>query len=124
MSEETKNIIAWVLQVLLGAFFIWSAVNKLFLMAEATQTVFETWGLTGWFAMLIGVLELVGGILLFVPKFCWQAAAGLGLIMVGAIFTDWAVNNFVHSLIPLAVMILLSIVYMFRRPPLEKFVVA
>jgi putative oxidoreductase len=78
----------WGLQVVLGVFFIVaSAGPKLFGEAHAVQT-FEDMGAATWFRYFIGLVELAGGIGLFVPRLAGLAATGLALLMVGATVTQ------------------------------------
>lgn len=78
----------WVLQGILGLFFIVaSAGPKLLGEANAVQT-FEDMGSATWFRYFIGLVELAGGIGLLVPRLAGLAAAGLALLMVGATITQ------------------------------------
>src|SRR5829696_6992991 len=78
----------WGLQAILGVFFIVaSAGPKLFGEAYAVQT-FEDMGAATWFRYFIGLVELAGGIGLFVPRLAGLAATGLALLMVGATITQ------------------------------------
>jgi putative oxidoreductase len=85
MSPSVRNIIAWILQALLAAMFIYSGGHKLMDLAGTTQ-MFESMGMPGWFAGLIGGAELLGGIGLLVPRTVRLAAMGLIIIMIGAVF--------------------------------------
>lgn len=84
MSVSTRNIIAWVLQVLLGLAFIASGFNKLRDMS-ATIGMFGSMGLPGVLAYVIGGAELLGGIGLLIPRLTRLAAMGLIIIMIGAV---------------------------------------
>jgi uncharacterized membrane protein YphA (DoxX/SURF4 family) len=85
MSPSVRNIIAWVLQVLLGMLFIKAGFDKLSAI-DKTVGMLGGLGLPGWFAYLIGGAELLGGIGLLVPRTVRLAALGLILIMLGAVF--------------------------------------
>ena len=85
MSPSVRNIIAWILQALLAASFIWGGSQKL-LHLDSTMGMFGQLGLPGWFGGFIGVAELLGGIGLLVPRTVRPAAMGLIIIMIGAIF--------------------------------------
>ncbi len=81
------NITLWILQGLLGAFFIFSASPKLF--GEATTVEgFESIGAAPWFRIFVGLVELAGGIGLVIPRLSGLAAIGLSLTMVGAAYTN------------------------------------
>lgn len=84
MSPSVRNIIAWILQALLAAMFIYGGSQKL-LNIDGTMTMFGQLGLPGWFGGFIGVAELLGGIGLLVPRTVRPAAMGLIIIMIGAV---------------------------------------
>jgi putative oxidoreductase len=85
MSPSVRNVIAWILQVLLAALFIYSGGHKLMDLAGTTK-MFESMGMPGWFAAFVGGAELLGGIGLLVPRTVRPAAMGLIVIMLGAVF--------------------------------------
>lgn len=84
MSVSTRNIIAWVLQVLLGLAFIASGFNKLRDLS-ATIGMFGSMGLPSTLAYVVGGAELLGGIGLLIPRFTRLAAMGLLIVMIGAV---------------------------------------
>ena len=83
-ASRGRVIAAWVLIVALAVLFMLAAVGKL---TGAATPMFEGWGYPAWFALLIGVAELAGAIGLLIPRTTRWAAVGLGLIMLGAVFT-------------------------------------
>jgi putative oxidoreductase len=84
MNRSVRNIIAWILQVLIGLAFINAGFQKLSHL-DQTVKMFSGLGLPGWTAYLVGAGELLGGIELLVPRTVRLAAAGLVIIMIGAI---------------------------------------
>lgn len=84
MSASTRNIIAWVLQVLLGLAFIASGFRKLSDL-PGTVGMFGSMGLPSVLAYVVAIAELVGGIGLLIPRFTRLAAMGLVPIMIGAV---------------------------------------
>ena len=80
-QSKVKNITGWVLQILLGVFFVaLSGVPKLMGEAEVAAN-FERWGYPDWFLMLTGVLELLGAIGLLIPITAGWAASWLRIVM-------------------------------------------
>ena len=79
-----RNVIAWVLQLILAVLFIKSGFDKLSHF-DGTAKFFGGIGLPGWMAYVIGGAELLGGIGLLVPRTVRPAAIGLLLVMVGAL---------------------------------------
>lgn len=84
MSPSARNIIAWILQILLAIVFIKYGFSKLSDL-PGTMKMFGSLGLPGWMAYLIGGAELLGGIGLLLPQTVRPAAIGLILVMLGAL---------------------------------------
>ena len=88
------NIALWIVQVLLALLFVFAGVMKLVMPLEqmAGPVAFP-----GWFLRFIGVVELLGGLGLILPGLLrirtsltvW-AAAGLVIVMIGAVGTTLA----------------------------------
>ncbi|MFD1470551.1 DoxX family protein [Hymenobacter caeli] len=70
--------------MLLGLAFIASGVHK-FMDLPGTVGMFSGMGLPGALAYIIASAEVLGGIGLLVPRFTWLAAAGLVIVMAGAV---------------------------------------
>lgn len=85
MSTSVRNIVAWVLQILLAIVFIKSGFGKLSDVA-GTSKMFGSLGLPPFMAYVIGGAELLGGIGLLLPQTVRPAAIGLILVMLGALF--------------------------------------
>jgi hypothetical protein len=108
------NRTLWILQALLAALFLFAGGTKLILPIEAmTQGI----ALPGWFLRFIGVCEILGAIGLIVPGVLRirpgltpLAAAGLVIIMIGAVVVTIMSEGLVTALFPLAVGILLVFV--------------
>ncbi|OGX87080.1 DoxX family protein [Hymenobacter glacialis] len=83
MSPSVRNIIAWILQVILAILFIKAGVDKLRDIDGITK-MFEGLGFPGVVGIVVGVAELLGGIGLLIPRTVRPAAIGLVIIMVGA----------------------------------------
>ena len=116
--SPTRNIIAWILQILLALAFIASGGNKLLHLADTVQG-FGGMGFPDWFAYLIAGAEVLGGIGLLLPRFTRLAAVGLIVIMVGAAFVH--ATKIPGGLLPkgipaLALLVLLLVVFWLRRP--------
>lgn len=87
-SGRGRNVALWILQGLLGAFFlVAAAAPKLFGEATAVE-MFDDIGVGQWFRYLVGGLELVGAIGLVVPRVAGWAALGLAGVMAGAVVTS------------------------------------
>jgi uncharacterized membrane protein YphA (DoxX/SURF4 family) len=121
MSASVRNVIAWVLQVLLGLVFILSGVNKLTNLSVST-TIFESMGLPSLLAYVVGGAELLGGVGLLIPRLARWAALGLLPIMVGAVFLHaTAIPGGLANGIPAIVcLVLLGVLVWLRWPATHK----
>ena len=117
MSASARNITAWVLQGLLGLAFIASGAKK-FMDLPGTVGMFSSIGLPGGLAYLVAGGEVLGGIGLLVPHFVRVAAAGLILIMVGALIMHATKipGGLANGVPALVLLLLLGVVLWLRRP--------
>ena len=84
--KKFKVILYWVLVSLLAVLFVSSGYSKITGGASMIQR-FEAWGYGVSFMRLIGLLELVGGLLLLLPRLVHYASSLLSIIMIGATYT-------------------------------------
>ncbi|RZK31433.1 MAG: DoxX family membrane protein [Hymenobacter sp.] len=113
-----RNIISWVLQVLIGLAFIFSGGNKFLHLAD-TVGMFSKLGLPAALTYLVAGGEVLGGIGLLVPRFVRPAALGLLIIMIGAAFMH--ATKIPGGLIPnglpaLGLLLGLVVILLLRRP--------
>jgi uncharacterized membrane protein YphA (DoxX/SURF4 family) len=91
-KRSTLSIVLWIVQVLLALLFIWAGGMKLVLPLEKLAGPPGSVVLPGLFVRFIGVVELLGGLGLILPSLLRirpgltpLAAAGLVIIMIGAV---------------------------------------
>jgi putative oxidoreductase len=113
----------WILQVLAALAFVVIGVAKF--ADPGWSRNFARWGYPAGFYMMIGVLELAGGVCLLVPRIAAYAAAFLGAIMVGALATHVVHNETARLVGPLMYLVVLAIVALGRwrsavRPPVIR----
>ena len=113
--RRIKNGSAWVLSVLLTLAFTIAALPKL-LGAQVWVVKFARWGYPNWFPFAIGSLELLGGILLLIPRVAKYGASILGVVMVGAAYTHLANSEGLQVLRPIIFVMLLGLTVWLRRP--------
>jgi uncharacterized membrane protein YphA (DoxX/SURF4 family) len=108
------NVALWIIQGLLAALFVFSGGMKLVLPIEKMQ---DPVALPGLFLRFIGVCELLGGIGLILPSLLRirpgltpLAAAGLVVIMIGAVVITVIYMGVASALIPLLVGILAAFI--------------
>jgi uncharacterized membrane protein YphA (DoxX/SURF4 family) len=86
IGENIKIGGVWLLIALLVVLFLRGAARKL-LGAEETVGHFEEWGYPYWLLITVGIFELVGAILLFIPTTTILGTLLLSTVMIGAIYT-------------------------------------
>ena len=113
--SKGKSIASWIIQVLIAGLFLMMGSQKLMGEAEVTAN-FVRWGIPGFMLYVIGTLEVLGAIGLFIPRLAGLAATGLILLMVGALFTHLIHGEYGMALMPVAVMAMLAVVAYLRNP--------
>ena len=108
------NVALWIVQGLLAALFVFAGGMKLVLPIEQMQ---DPVALPGLFLRFIGVCELLGAIGLILPSLLRirpgltpLAAAGLIVIMIGAVVLSVIYMGVASALIPLVVGILAAFI--------------
>jgi putative oxidoreductase len=79
------DVFVWTLQVLLAAYFVYSAA---LLFGDGLVGKFTEIGFGQWLRYLTGALELAGAIGLVIPFLSGLAALGLAGVMAGAVGTE------------------------------------
>lgn len=117
MSSSVRNIVAWVLQVLLGLAFIASGFKK-FTDLAGTVAMFSGIGLPGALAYVVAGAEVLGGIGLLVPRFTRPAALGLLVVMLGAVVMHATKipGGLANGVPALVLLVLLAVVFWLRQP--------
>jgi hypothetical protein len=118
------NRVLWTLQILLAALYLFAGGFKLVAAPEAMQPDPATpLPMPLPFLRFIGGLEVLGaaglvlpGLTGIRPQLTWMAAAGLAIIMAGAVVTTVATLGVGPAVLPLIVGILDVIVMRGRRP--------
>lgn len=89
-----KNKILFVISLLFGLMFINSGLNKIFQympmpkdMPESMMKVVEAFGAIVWLMPLIAVVEIIGGVLVIIPKYRALGAIMIFPIMIGILLT-------------------------------------
>ena len=91
MNSRVKKIIVWVCAALLALQFLAAGFGKL---RVPSLERWHDWGYSDGFMHLIGVLELLGGIGILIPKLRKWAAIGFVCIMFGAAYTHITHDEF------------------------------
>ena len=110
MSKGQK-IAMWVVSILLTCLFLFAGLPKLLTPAK----ILSEWVYAPWFLTFIGICETLGAIGLLIPRLAALAAAGLSVIMIGAVYTLVAHHMIKELPVPIVVFILLMLVIFLRR---------
>lgn len=113
--KKLKTAGIWLLQILFAFLFVVLVGSGKFLGAKMWASRFEGWGYPDGFSYVIGGLEVLFGLALLVPKAAGIGAAGLIVIMMGAVGTHVLHGEPFWG--PLVFGLLLSVVAYVRRPP-------
>ncbi|MEM7369347.1 MAG: DoxX family protein [Bacteroidota bacterium] len=118
MTPKAKNIVAWVIAILAGGFMILQGINK-FIPSEAFDQMWtDIWGYPLWFKYVIGILEVAGGLGLFLLKFRVLAALGLIGLMLGAGVTHIRADQAEMLAMPMIPILLSAIIVFLRKEEL------
>ncbi|GAA4741839.1 DoxX family protein [Actinomycetospora chibensis] len=118
--SRPATIALWTLQVLLGLMFIvGSGAPKLFGEAYAVQ-IFEDLGTGQWLRVVVGLLEVAGGIGLLVPRLAGLAASCLVALMVGATIAQLFFLSAGFWYTPVILGVLLGVVAWVRRTEIPR----
>lgn len=106
----------WVPTVLLGALFVLQGMAKL-QPGSPWPEMFAGWGYPSGSHLPVGVIELLGGLALFVPRVAGHAAGALGLVMLGAFLT-----HLLHGELPgiIATFVFGSVLFLLARVRLPR----
>lgn len=100
----TRNAIG-----VLAFMFILSGLIKLFGEGMLSRT-FMGWGYPAWFALVVGLLEIGGGLLMLGRHSCFYGACLTAMVMFGAFLTHLVHGESMLAVVPLAMMALLFMV--------------
>jgi uncharacterized membrane protein YphA (DoxX/SURF4 family) len=114
-----KKFIKTALWIVLGVMFIMAGGTKL--MGQHSQVEhFAQWGYPLWFVYLTGLIEVGGGICLFIPKAQFYGIVVLSITMVGAAITHLRASEMDAFPVPVVLLCLLLILGWTMRKPLKK----
>jgi uncharacterized membrane protein YphA (DoxX/SURF4 family) len=121
------NVALWVVTVLAAVGFVAIGIGKF--VGPSWARKFAGWGYPDGFYMVIGVLEVLGGVMLLVPRLASYAALLLVVIMVAAAATLLLHGDIEHVRAPLLWLVVMAGIGLARRrhayrphPPLPKAV--
>jgi len=119
MSKQ-RNIATWFITLLLAFAFIGAGFAKVSGQEMMVQS-FNLFGLPDWFRVVIGGLEVLGGIFLLAPILTGTAAFGLSIIMIGAMACHVMFTPLTDGIAAMVFFLLLTYLYLTRQNIIPTF---
>ncbi len=111
-----KHVIQTSLWILLGLLFLFAGGEKLWDPVGHAEE-FAHWGYPLWFVYVTGIIEVVGGIALFIPTGRFIGVILLSVTMVGASMTHLRAGEMGAFPIPVILLLgLLTLAWTMRNP--------
>ena len=104
----------WILQILLCIVFLMIGTDKF--RNPVWSQRFGKWGYPANFHLVVGAVEAGGAVALVVPMLSGYGAGSLMVIMAGALSTHLIHGEMRQATSPAAFLVLLSLVFLARRP--------
>jgi uncharacterized membrane protein YphA (DoxX/SURF4 family) len=108
------NIAVWVASALMTALYLFASSGKLLSNPEVVEG-FHKMGYSDGFRFFIGTCEFLGAVGVLIPRLAFWAAAGLMIIMLGAMYTLVSINNLAQIGLPVTAFALLAFIAWARR---------
>lgn len=113
MRKVGRIVGYWVLPTLMGVLFVLIGYGKF--RAPGWQRNFERWGYPDGAYAVVGIAEMLGGVLLLFPRLTTWTVAGLYVILAGAIGTHIVYGETDRLFSPVLYMFLLGYAAYARR---------
>jgi uncharacterized membrane protein YphA (DoxX/SURF4 family) len=101
--------------VALATVFIFAGVVKLTLSPPVVARLAD-WGYANWLIELIGIAEIIGGVLILIPFTAFLGASALAGLVIGMGYMHWVNGSGIEVLPFAAFLVLLGVVIWQRRP--------
>ena len=113
------NILLWIIQILLALLFLFAGITKLVMPIDVLESMGSPNAikLPGLFIKFIGLVETLGALGLFLPGIFHRqtyltplAAAGLAIVMIGAVVVTIMGDGIAMAITPFIVLLLCAFV--------------
>ena len=111
---KSKNGITWFVSLSVALFFIIAGYSKLVGTEEMVQ-VFDLFGLPAWFRIVIGIIEVTGGVLLLIPSLAGFSAFILAILMISAFAFHLVFTPISHGIPAIVILVLLVYIVLVRK---------
>ena len=109
-DANVRELLCWLFAIIIALAFITTGWPMIFGSAEV-ESEFIQWGYSTDFAHLVGILQIIAGILVIIPRFAFVGALMATVIMSGAVYTHLVTSigspGFAVVLLILAVFLLI-----------------
>ena len=109
-----KTVLLWTFSGLGAVLMFLAGGGKL--GSEVWTGMFEQWGYPGWLRILVGLAQVGGGLLLFVPRLAAYGAALLVIVMAGALTTELVNEPQFGPILPATFGVIYFLIFLARRP--------
>ena len=114
MSHSKKTYV-WTVSVVVAFIILGAGLPKIWGGQDWSRN-FELWGYPGWFRVMVGWAEVLGAVLLVVPRTSLFAAGVLAVTMAGATYTQFIHGTTAATILPMILAVLLVTVVVARWP--------
>ena len=118
--KPAKDYSTWIAISLVTAYVGAAGIAKL-AGVPYVHSSFPKLGLPPWFGYFIGVCEVLGPIALFIRPLSALAAAGLGIIMIGATYYHATYTPVVQAAPAIVLVLLCAYIFAMRRADILQF---
>ncbi|MBW1297399.1 DoxX family protein [Aquimarina litoralis] len=115
MHKKIVKWLTWLLTIICSIIFLLASLGKFRLEGNMYDN-FIRWNYNGLTLICVGIIELIGAILLLIPRFRKYGIVLLISIMLGAVFTHF--RNFEElgfPLLPMGLIIILIVVHFLNQ---------
>jgi putative oxidoreductase len=95
-----RSVVVWAGAVFLAVVFVYVGLSK-FRAASGWSERFGRWGYPANAMYVVGVLEILGGLGVLIPRWRRAASLTLGVLMIGALWTHLVHAEFLRVIPPL-----------------------
>ena len=97
--QKAYRLAGWLVVWLTAFFFLQNGVQKV-IGVERMEELFRELGCPDWFRIAVGLIEIAGAVLLAIPRFTLPAAAGMAVLMIGAMASEARAGHAFEVLLP------------------------
>lgn len=113
--SHARKMYVWTVSVVVAFIILGAGLPKIFGGQDWSRN-FELWGYPAWFRVVVGWVEVLGAILLVLPRTSLIAAGVLTVMMAGATYTQLIYGSTLATILPLVLGLLLASIVMVRWP--------